>query len=99
MRKVMRVVHRADRSPLNPRRWCLTLSCGHEIWITSTRRPTRVEAACSRCQEQQEAGQDDVSDDGIPEGYRSGMLDRERRTDPELVRGYDDSSACGGEPD
>lgn len=38
------------QSPLNALRWCLALSCGHETWITSKRRPTRKRAECpERC--------------------------------------------------
>ncbi len=29
------------QSPLNAVRWMLTLSCGHEVWITSKTRPKR----------------------------------------------------------
>ena len=42
-------VRRVDQSPLNPKRWCITLSCGHEVWITAARKPTRMKAACERC--------------------------------------------------
>ncbi len=51
MKKIMKVVQRADRSPLNPRRWCLILTCGHEVWITSARRPNRVAVPCPKCLE------------------------------------------------
>lgn len=34
-------VRTAEQSPLDPRRWCVTLSCGHEAWITADRRPLR----------------------------------------------------------
>lgn len=43
-------VQRADQSPMNPKRWCLTLSCGHEVWVTANRKPTRMKAECDRCQ-------------------------------------------------
>jgi predicted aminopeptidase len=42
-------VLRVDRSPMNGRRWALTLACGHEEWITSARKPTRKTARCSKC--------------------------------------------------
>jgi hypothetical protein len=42
-------VIRADRSPLNPKRWCLTLQCGHETWVTSNARPSRAHANCETC--------------------------------------------------
>jgi hypothetical protein len=43
------VVVRIDRSPMNKRRWCLELECGHEEWITSSRRPTREFTICCKC--------------------------------------------------
>jgi len=42
-------VLRAFRSPLNPQRWCLTLECGHEVWVTSKSRPKRQTAKCENC--------------------------------------------------
>lgn len=47
----MRAVVEVDRSPVNAARWCLTLECGHEIWVTSQRRPRRKEDFCSKCGE------------------------------------------------
>lgn len=44
-------VQRVDRSPMNPKRWCLTLSCGHEVWVTSKSKPTRMKAMCDTCKE------------------------------------------------
>ena len=40
---------RIDQSPMNPKRWCLELACGHEAWITTVRRPTRKSAVCYDC--------------------------------------------------
>ena len=34
---------RVDRSPLNPKRWCLMLECGHEEWVTATAKPKKKE--------------------------------------------------------
>jgi hypothetical protein len=42
-------VRRVDQSPMNAQRWCLTLNCGHEVWVTSKSRPKRVKAPCDRC--------------------------------------------------
>lgn len=42
-------VRRADQSPMNAQRWCLTLSCNHEVWITAKQRPKRIKMACDRC--------------------------------------------------
>jgi len=42
-------VQRVDQSPMNARRWCLTLSCGHEVWVTAVRKPQRMKAECERC--------------------------------------------------
>ena len=36
----------ATQSPMNPKRWLLTPACGHEAWITSSRRPTRTTHPC-----------------------------------------------------
>ena len=52
-RQIM-TVRRVDRSPINPKRWCLTLSCGHEAWITAIRRPQRMKMECARCSFQEE---------------------------------------------
>ncbi len=49
MKQQMLTVQRVDQSPMNEKRWCLTLSCGHEIWVTANRKPTRVQAPCERC--------------------------------------------------
>lgn len=42
-----KAVKRVDPSPLNGRRWCCELECGHEVWVTATRPPKR--ARCSVC--------------------------------------------------
>jgi hypothetical protein len=42
-------VLRVDQSPMNAKRWTLTLSCGHEIWVTSQRKPVRKTAGCPTC--------------------------------------------------
>ena len=39
-------VVRVDRSPLNKKQWLLELDCGHEVWITSSRKPTRKSTYC-----------------------------------------------------
>jgi hypothetical protein len=38
-----------DRSPMNAKRWCLTLQCGHETWVSAVRKPKTKTAACSAC--------------------------------------------------
>jgi len=45
----VKTVQRADQSPMNPKRWCLTLSCGHEVWVTANRKPQRMKEQCERC--------------------------------------------------
>lgn len=40
-------VLRADKSPLNKKQWLCELECGHEQWVTSTRKPTK--ARCYEC--------------------------------------------------
>jgi len=42
-------VLRVDRSPMNPKRWVLTLACNHEVWVTSTRKPTQKTSPCTTC--------------------------------------------------
>ena len=45
-------VVRSDQSPMNERRWCVELSCGHETWLTSARRPKVGKAVeCAVCAE------------------------------------------------
>jgi hypothetical protein len=45
----IRTVQRVDQSPMNPKRWCLTLSCRHEVWVTASRKPQRMKMPCDRC--------------------------------------------------
>ena len=45
-------VVRATQSPMNARQWCLDLSCGHEVWITSKRRPNIQYWVCGECDRQ-----------------------------------------------
>src|SRR5882672_1893650 len=47
--KPMRTVLKITQSPLNPRRWSLDLNCGHDIWVTARRKPTRQFAPCPKC--------------------------------------------------
>lgn len=42
-------VLRIDRSPMNAKRWTLSLSCGHEVWVTATKKPARKTAKCPTC--------------------------------------------------
>ncbi len=42
-------VLRVTQSPMNKRRWILDLECGHELWVTSLRRPKAQTAKCERC--------------------------------------------------
>lgn len=46
-KQLRRMVVRVTRSPLNPHRWALDLSCGHEVWVTARTRPTRSTAVCT----------------------------------------------------
>lgn len=48
----LRPVVDVHRSPANRLRWCLTLSCGHGLWITAKRQPQRKTAYCERCGEE-----------------------------------------------
>ena len=42
-----------DQSPMNPVRWCLTLACRHEIWVTAKRRPMTKVVDCKECDTQE----------------------------------------------
>lgn len=44
-----RDVIRATRSPMNAKRWCLSLTCGHETWVTATRQPKIKRVDCTGC--------------------------------------------------
>ena len=46
MTERQRVV-RTDQSPVNPKQWCLTLACGHDVWVTSKARPKRKTEECT----------------------------------------------------
>ena len=40
-------VTRITQSPISAVRWCLDLSCGHEMWITHKGRPKMRVVVCS----------------------------------------------------
>ena len=42
-------VFRVTQSPLNARRWCLSLYCGHEVWVTRHGRPKIKAHFCETC--------------------------------------------------
>jgi hypothetical protein len=42
-------VLRVGRSPMNAKRWLLSLSCGHEVWITAAKKPACKTAKCQTC--------------------------------------------------
>jgi hypothetical protein len=46
---MMKRVVRIDPSPMNLTRWCLTLECGHEVWITCKGRPKNKKTSCEKC--------------------------------------------------
>lgn len=37
------------RSPMNALRWCLQLSCGHDVWVTRKGPPKVQRLFCERC--------------------------------------------------
>lgn len=43
--KVMRVA----QSPMNAQRWCCTLECGYEMWVTAKKGPRKPKMNCDRC--------------------------------------------------
>ena len=46
-------------SPMNEKRWCVDLKCGHHIWVTAKKKPTAKKYECPECTE-------DESFDGDP---------------------------------
>jgi hypothetical protein len=46
MSNVTARVIRISQSPMNPLRWLIELGCGHDVWITATKRPTRKTMKC-----------------------------------------------------
>jgi hypothetical protein len=48
-RSPVQTVRRVDQSPMNGQRWCLTLTCNHEVWVTSSSCPKRSKMACPKC--------------------------------------------------
>jgi hypothetical protein len=40
------VATRADRSPMNPKRWEISFLCGASMWITSKRKPSLKKRRC-----------------------------------------------------
>ena len=42
-------VIQVDQSPVNAVRWCVLLSCGHEMWVTRKSRPTCKVMVCDKC--------------------------------------------------
>ena len=50
-----RQVLSVHQSPMNSRRWCLSLACGHEAWVTRLKRPTAKFVPCEGCKKESEA--------------------------------------------
>ena len=42
-----RLIVRASKSPMNEKRWCLDLECGHEVWVNG--KPKGKKAECETC--------------------------------------------------
>jgi len=59
MRKKLKLpkarIERVTQSPMNPVRWLLDLDCGHSVWVTAKRRPTRQQIDCGDCARKQRA--------------------------------------------
>ena len=53
---IYRIVFSVKQSPLNPLRWCLSLECGHDVWVTSKRKPARKTSACEPCLNELKSG-------------------------------------------
>jgi hypothetical protein len=43
----VRSVVRVTQSPVNPQKWCLDLSCGHEKWVRGKRKPSKRVVPCN----------------------------------------------------
>lgn len=44
-----RDVVRVTQSPMNKKRWSIDLSCGHEVWVTRSKKPTAKTMVCNEC--------------------------------------------------
>lgn len=54
MPKRLQIVQ-STQSPMNPKRWLATLACGHEQWISRSRRPAAgATVVCPECPEKSE---------------------------------------------
>ncbi len=56
--RIYAIVKSVKVSPFNPRQWNLTLACGHDVWVTGKRKPTRKTIYCQRCVEVHAKGRD-----------------------------------------
>ena len=45
----VKTVQRVNQSPMNASRWCITLSCRHEVWVTAKRKPQHMMMTCPDC--------------------------------------------------
>ena len=55
MKSKKRKVVSITQSPMNNKRWCLELECGHDVWITSKSHPKRNTEKCTTCDREEEA--------------------------------------------
>lgn len=65
----MRAVVRITQSPLNAKRWSLDLNCGHEVWVTARRRPTRKFAPCESCRKSEGKPIGQWAEQGLPRNH------------------------------
>jgi hypothetical protein len=49
----LRQVVRVNQSPMNPLRWCIELSCRHEVWVTRKSKPKVKVMSCAECATEQ----------------------------------------------
>jgi len=45
----MKKINSIKQSPVNYLRWCCSLECGHDQWITAKQKPTRKLMRCQCC--------------------------------------------------
>lgn len=48
--RITRAVVRVTQSPMNSKRWCLELDCGHDVWVTASRKPKTCREPCVSCE-------------------------------------------------
>lgn len=45
----VKTIQRIDRSPMNPKVWCVQLSCGHDEYVYRKPRSDKMKMECTKC--------------------------------------------------